>query len=187
MTGRSSSPHIKKSYAGDLRDYNGTGAWSVAEVQARYRKYSELLEVEKPDLPVPMEHREGPVLWVYPIMDEVIKGMERGDAACIALGVDFVEQNDHFVFGKILKSNAARALRRSVLSEEQKSRLRGHIVTMLVSGIVPHEMREYSKLLRVIGIEDQWPRLEQGIPRNNPFAMKFYKILRTAANLPVES
>jgi hypothetical protein len=180
------SPHIR-SYNGDLRDYNGIGDWSVEGVQARYREYAELLRVEEPCLPVPREHRNGLVQWIFPIMDEIIKGIERGDAACIAIGVDFVEQHDLFAFGKILKSNTARALRRSSLTEEQKSRLRTHIVTMLVSGIVPHEMREYSKLLRVIGVEDQWPRLEQGIPANNPYAMRFYRTLRTAANLPVES
>ena len=183
MIRRPNAPHIK-SYIGDLKDYNGTAEWSIEGVQTRYCEYAELLRVDKPCVPVPREHENGAVRWIFPIMDEVIKGIERGDSACIALGVDFVEQNDLFPFGKILKSNTARALRRSSLSEEQKSRLRDHIVTMLVSGIVPHEMREYSKLLRVVGVADHWSRLEKEIPRNNPYAMRFYKILRTAANLP---
>jgi hypothetical protein len=141
MTRRPDSPHIQ-SYDGDLRDYNRTGQWSALSVQSRYRDYCHTLQVDDLHLPTPKEHREGHVVWIYPIMESVIQGIERGDAACIALGVDFVEEDDLFAFGKTLKSNAARSLRRARLTEGQKARLREHIVTMLVSGLIPHEMRE---------------------------------------------
>ena len=183
MTRRAHSPH-RQSCDGDLRDYNGIGEWSVLSVQSRYRDYCNALQVSDPHLPEPMVHREGHVVWIYPIMDSVIQGIQSGDAACIALGVDFVEEDDHFSFGKILKSNAARALRRAHLTESQMARLREHIVTMLVSGIIPHEMREYAKLLRVIGVGDQWQRLERDVPKDNPFAMRFYKVLRAADGFP---
>jgi hypothetical protein len=48
---------------------------------------------------------------------------------------------------------------------------------MLVAGIIPHEFREYYKLLRTIRVADCWPELHDGIPRNNPFAMRFYNAL----------
>jgi len=134
----------------------------------------------------PTETRNADGIWIYPIMDDVIRGIEEEDAACIALGVDFVEEDSLFAFGKILKSNTARALRRARLSDEQKERLRRRIVKMLVSGIVPHEMREYSKLLRVVGVGEYWSRLEREIPRDNPFAMRFYRALRTADGLTAE-
>jgi hypothetical protein len=117
-------------------------------------------------------------------MEDVIQGIEHGDAACIALGIDFVEEDDLFAFGKTLKSNTARSLRRARLTEEQKVRLRKHIVTMLVSGIIPHEMREYAKLLRAIGVGEHWQRLERDVPRDNPFAMRFYRVLRAAEGFP---
>ncbi len=183
MARRLDSPHLQ-SYLGDLRDYNGTGAWSVSAVQSRYRQYCDLLEIRSPRLLEPIEHREGQVLWIYPIMETVIQGIESEDAACIALGVDFVEEDDLFAFGKRLKSNTARSLRRAHLTEEQKSRLRERIVTMLASGIIPHEMREYVKLLRVIGVGEHWPRLERDIPRDNPFAMRFYKVLCAGEGRP---
>jgi hypothetical protein len=178
------SPHLS-SYKEDIRDYNGAGVWTVPAVQARYQQYCDVLQVELPRVLKAQEHREGKILWIYPIMEEVIKGIEENDAACIALGVDFVEEDDFFAFGKTLKSNTARALRRAQLTEEQKERLRERVVTMLVNGIVPHEMREYAKLLRVIGVGEHWPRLEGAIPRDNPFAMRFYRVLRTAEGLPV--
>ena len=99
------------------------------------------------------------------------------------MGVDFVEEDDLFAFGKILKSNTARSLRRARITEEQKGRLRERVVTMLATGIIPHEMREYAKLLRVIGVGKHRPRLERDVPRDNPYAMRFYKALRTAEGL----
>jgi len=55
----------------------------------------------------------------------------------------------------------------------------------LVSGIIPREMREYAKLLRTVGVGEHWPRLERDIPRDNPYAMRFYKSLRSAEGLPI--
>ena len=43
---------------------------------------------------------------------------------------------------------------------------------------------EYAKLLRTIGVGEHWPRLERDIPRDNPYAMRFYKSLRAAERLP---
>lgn len=104
--------------------------------------------------------------------------------ACIQLGVDFVEEDALFPFGPKLKSNTARALRRCPRDETQKSRLRARISTMLALGKIPREMREYAKLLRTIGVGEHWPRLERDIPRDNPYAMRFYRSLRAAEGLP---
>jgi hypothetical protein len=56
---------------------------------------------------------------------------------------------------------------------------------MLVSGIIPREMREYAKLLRTVAVGEHWPRLDCDIPRDNPHAMRFYKSLRAAEGLSV--
>ena len=172
-------------FLGNNRDYNGKGNWSVEAIRTRYLEYCAALQVQSPRSLNSVEFSQGDIHWIYPIMDEVIRGIKEGDFACIALGVDFVEENALFPFGPKLKSNTARALRRSQLSEIQKDRLRERVSTMLVSGIIPHEMREYAKLLRTIGVGEYWSRLERDIPRENPYAMRFYKSLRTAEGLPV--
>ena len=61
----------------------------------------------------PRQSTKGDFTFTHPVMDEVIKGIESGDSACIAIGIEFVEEDQHFAFGKILKSNTARALRRA--------------------------------------------------------------------------
>jgi hypothetical protein len=175
----------REDFSGNVRNYNGDGKWSVEAVQNRYRDYCAAFHVEIHRSLNPSEHSEGDVRWIYPIMNEVIRGIEEDDAACVALGVDFIEEDARFPFGATLKSNTARALRRTSLTELQKTRLRERISTMLISGVIPHEMREYVKLLRTVGVCSQWPRLEREIPRDNPYAMRFYKVLRAAEGLPV--
>jgi hypothetical protein len=174
-----------REFAGNVKNYNGKGRWDVAAVQARYREYCDQFQIEKPLSLVPIEHREGEVVWIFPIMDEVIKGITSGDAACIELGVEFVEEDALFPLGLRLKATTARELRRALLSETQKARLRKRITAMLAIGLIPHEMREYVKLLRKIGVGEYWPLLEREVPRDNPYAMRFYKSLREAEGLTV--
>ncbi len=171
--------------SGDLRNYNRDGRWSVKTVQERYHIYCAALRIQPSRSLTPGEHTEDDVRWVYPVMNEVIRGIDENDPACVALGVDFIEEDARFPFGAALKSNTARALRRAPLSESQKIRLRERIATMLILGHAPREMREYVKLLRKVGVGEQWPRLDQEIPRDNRYSMRFYNVLRAAEGLPV--
>jgi hypothetical protein len=177
------SPHIGD-FSGPLRDFNGTGRWSVVSVQQRYLEYCRTLDVTAPQLPRPREWQEGDHHWIYPIMDSVIEGIRRGDKACVALGVEFIEEPEYFVFGRILKANTARALRGATLSPEQVVRLRARIVNMLLVGDVPHEYHEYSRLLRRIGLGEWWPTIEQQVARENRYVMRYYEYLRKNAVSP---
>jgi len=177
------SPHIRPA-EGNLHDYNGVQRWSIAAVQGRYVQYCRQFNVDEPDIPRPREHTEGKGHWIYPIMESVIAGVEKGDKACIELGVEFIEEEEHFVFGRILKSNTARALRRAQLSPMQTDRLRERIVKMLLSVDVPHEYQQYAKLLRLIGLGNWWPFIEHGVKRDNPYVMRYYEYLR--ANAPID-
>src|SRR5438552_5273000 len=150
-----------------IRDYNGTGWWSADSILERYRRYSQQLGTLLDENLAPRKRIEDGVTWIYPIMDEVIAGIERGDRACIAIGIEFVEEDQGFPFGRILKSNTARALRRAELSQEHVERLRKRVVGMLLVGSVPREFREYSKLLSRIGVGSWWPTIEQQIDREN--------------------
>src|SRR5712664_2337580 len=106
-----------------VRDYNGTGLWSADSILGRYRSYSQQLGILPDENLAPRKHTEGGETWIFPIMDEMIAGIERGDKACIAIGIEFLEEDDqHFPFGRTLKSNTARALRRAKLSQEHVER-----------------------------------------------------------------
>lgn len=158
----------------EIIDYNGTGKWSLNAIQERYATYARQLKVPLPIDLRPREHEERGRHWIYPVMFEVIKGIEGGDRACIELGVEFIEEDARFPFGRIIKSNAARALRRSVLTSEQKERVRNRVAHMLIAEHVPREYREYAKLFRKVGMGRWWTFIEKGANRNNPYVMRHF-------------
>jgi hypothetical protein len=165
-----------------LRDYNGEGPWSREGILARYRAYCRALGIKQPLDLRPQEHREGSVHWVYPLMDPVIRGIEAGDRACIALGVDFIEEDRPFPFGRALKSNTARALRRASLDASQQERVRTRVIAMLLGGNVPREFKQYAKLLRQVGLGDRWSDIERNVSRDNPHVMRWFHYLQQHAH-----
>ncbi len=164
-----------------VRNYNGEGKWSKDEIIRRYSQYClELKVLNRIDLS-PLEHVEGDDKWIYPVMDKVITGIEQGDAACRRIGIEFIEEDRKFTFGKILKSNTARALRRSELTIEEQENIKRRLVSMLIEGNVPHEYKHYVKLLKKIGVGDYWNEIENRINRSNEYVMKYYDYLKDAA------
>ena len=95
----------------------------------------------------------------------------------VEIGIEFIQEDDYFVFGAILKSNTARALRRTSLTSEQQGRIRERLVGMMLSGQVPREWREYKRLLRHVGLGSQWPALEKGVDREKEYVMRYYNYL----------
>ena len=163
----------------EVIDYNGAGGWSRAEICARYSSYAAKGELAPRDL-TPTQHSERDRHWVYPVMMKVIEGIEAGDPACIQIGIEFIEEDAKFAFGKILKSNTARALRRAFLSNEQKRQIRRRVFGMLQAGHVPREYHEYAKLVRKIGFEaSEIPE----VAASNPYATRFYQYFEMAARL----
>ncbi len=172
---RRRSPHIGI-YTGALVDYNGVGIWSAEAIQKRYRQYAEAIGADLSQL-VPVRHTEASRTWVFPLMEQIIKLIEAGDRAAIEIGIEFIQEDDYFVFGAILKSNTARALRRASLTPEQQARIRKRLVDMMLSGQVPREWREYKRLLRLVGLGPLWPVLEDGVDRENKYVMTYYNYL----------
>jgi len=156
-------------------DYNGTGRWSLQAVQQRYIAYAHSLKVSQLLSLTPQMHEHNQRRWIYPVMDKVIKGIEQGDLACIEIGVEFIEEDERMPFGKIMKSNTARALRRTVLTLQQVERIRLRVVCMLIAEHVPHEYHEYAKLLRKVGLGNWWSFIEEQANRDNPYVLRYYK------------
>ena len=161
-----------------LHDYNGSGSWSRAAIQARYDKLARQLQVAEPWELRPHEIVSATNRWVYPIMDCVIEGVGRGDVACIELGVEFIEQDQTFPFGRTLKSNTARALRRVGLTAVQQERVRKRVMEMLIADHTPREYREYAKLARRIGLGEWWGRVQGRLNLANPYFLRYYDYFR---------
>ena len=158
-------------------DYNGQGKWSMVQIRIRYQNYCQQLKINDPqDInPEQIQNLASGKMWIYPVMNKIIDGIEQNDEACKIIGVELVEENTKMPFGRILKSNTARALRRTDLNQNLQARLRKRIISMLIDGNVPHEYKEYAKLLRKIRIDkNDWQIIEQCFPQDNQYTMKYY-------------
>lgn len=158
-----------------VHDYHGIGKWGRDGIDQRYKEYALRSGVRSPADLVPHEHTEGSTHWVYPVMFAVIDAIEAGDAAAIQIGVEFIEEDQTFPFGKIIKSNTARALRRAALTPEQAERIRKRVIQMLLDGHTPHEYQDYAKLLRKVGVGNWWSGVDERVDRSNPYVMRFYR------------
>jgi hypothetical protein len=161
----------------EIIDYNGQGEWASAAILQRYIDYRTQFHVNNTIDLTPQGFTEGNKRWIYAVMDKVIVGIKQGDAACKLIGIEFIEQDQKFPFGKILKSNTARALRQTNLDEEDKERIRNRLVSMLLAGNIPREYQDYAKLLKKIGFEGNREILEARINRSNPYVMKYFNYL----------
>lgn len=166
-----------------VSDYNGEGKWSRKAIIERYQRYADESGVAPRDISPP-EHKQEDCLWVYPVMDEVIEGIKANDPACVRIGIEFIEEDRSFAFGRILKSNTARALRRATLTEEQCERIRRRVFSMLRAGYVPREFRDYAKLVKKIGfhIDDMGH-----VPSTKEHVLRYRKYLEDAATPDVKA
>ena len=172
---RRRSPHIGN-YTGAFVDYNGVGIWFAEAIQKRYTTYADALRATPSRLRL-RRHTENGRTWVYPLMEQIISLIEAGDEPAIEIGIEFIQEDDYFVFGAILKSKTARALRRASLTSKQQTRIREQLVGMMLSAQVPREWREYKRLLRHVGLGLLWPSLEIGVNRENEYVMRYYNYL----------
>ena len=177
-------------------DADGIGKWSRAEIGRRYHAYCREFRCSPRDIDFELAgpyygdrgwlnyYRDGPL--IMPVIRQVIEGIERNDPACIEIGVELIEEDARFAFGKLMKAYVANALRRAAacLSETQKRRIRERVVNLLVKGIVPHEMRQYARLVKRIGSGPQavfLAELHQHLtaigPAANPYALRFVRYL----------
>jgi hypothetical protein len=161
-----------------LRDYNGSGRWSRKSILAYYDQLARRLRVAVPLDLRPMESVSADIQRVYPVMDRIIEGIGRGDVACIEIGVEFIEEDQTFPFGKRLKSNAARALRRAELTSRQKERIRKRVMEMLIAGYTPHEYRQYAKLARKIGLGEWWAQAQGRVDLTRPYVRRYHDYFR---------
>jgi hypothetical protein len=156
-------------------DYNGTGLWTVEKIISRYCIYVKRYRIASPRDIKPVVHVRGEKQWVYPVMDRVIEGIEHGDLACAEIGIEFIEEDASFRFGKTLKSNTARALRRAALTDEQKEQIRIRVVAMLKAGYLPREYVQYAKLARKIGLGNLLHKIKDELPVDNPWVQHYYR------------
>ena len=161
-----------------IRDYNGQGRWSRESILRRFESYSKTFGTTVDKLES-RSHEEGLGKRIYPLIEAVIDGIEKQDPACIELGIELIEDNDPMPFGKILKSNAARGLRRSAdkLTEDQRRRIRKRVGDMLITQYMPREFVQYVKLARTINFKEEISRVKSEADLDNRWVAHYLERL----------
>ena len=144
---------------------------------SRYREFARQFRI--PAAAVISEIEAGTPTHV--VLYRVIAAAEAGDAACVELLVEFIQEDRGMKFGRIYKSSAARALRRAALNYGQEDRIRRRVVKMLIAGTLGREFKEYAKLLRRVGLGEWLPVIEREAPVENPWVARYVRYFRLHA------
>ena len=161
----------------EVRDYNGQGKWTGDEILNRYSIYCNDLNIlESIDL-LPSTYTNQDVKWIQPVMYKVIYGIEKGDEACKLIGIEFIEEDQKSAFNRSIKIETVRALRRAKLDEKDKDRIRSRLIDLILASRIPHQYREYAKLLKKVGIGDRLEEIREKANKDNPTIMKVIQSL----------
>ena len=133
-------------------DYNREEEWAPEAVAARYATYCVLYGWPCQRVLAAPVFEDAGTRRIWPIMKVVNAGINEGDAACTAIGIDFICDSRSFPFGMTLKSNTARALRKATLTQRQQDRIRERVAAMLLEDYLPQEYKFYVRLFRRTGL-----------------------------------
>ncbi len=115
------------------------------------------------------------------VLGRVMTAADAGVAACVELLVEFIPEDRKMFAGKGYSASAARTLKRAALNYGQEDRIRRRVVKMLLAGNVPHEFKEYAKLLRRVGLGEWGPVIEREAPVENPWVARYVRYFRLHA------
>jgi hypothetical protein len=163
----------------EVRDYNGQGKWISDEILKRYSVYCNDLNILESINLLPSIHTDHDVQWIYPVMYKVIQGIEKGDQACKLIGIEFIEEDQKSAFNRHIKVDTLRALRRANLDQKDKDRIRSRLIDLILSSRIPHQYREYAKLLKKVGFGDRLEEIQEKANKDNPTIMKVIRSLMT--------
>jgi hypothetical protein len=86
-------------------------------------------------------------------VSKVAQAIKHGDRSAVAIGYSLLMEDPHLPFGKILKSNIARALKHHIelLNEHEKLGLAGKTAELLSLQFCPREVEDYCRLVKKMG------------------------------------
>jgi hypothetical protein len=86
-------------------------------------------------------------------VSKVAQAIKQGDRSAVVLGYSLLMADPHLPFGKILKSNLARALKHHIelLTEHEKLGLADKTARLLSLPFCPREVEDYCRLVKRMG------------------------------------
>ncbi len=87
--------------------------------------------------------------------------MPLSDLGCAELGIEFIQTNDSFDFGRPSNQTSRVPCDARLLSNSKRKEFGGRVIEMLDTGYLPREFRQYAKLARKLGLREFLPRIKQ--------------------------
>ncbi len=135
----------------------------ASRLNPRERMEHQLLDMLGPRLRGyrPPDEHEHPAIWVGQMFGRVKAAVAAGDTQAISLACELIERDPMLPFGKLIKSNLARALKKQLASitASERGQVLCATAKLLNQEYAPRELEDYCKLIR------KFPRAEVALAR----------------------
>jgi hypothetical protein len=121
---------------------------------------------------LPQPAQDHPGIWVAQLFDRVRSAIADGDKVAVSIACDLIAQDPHLPFGKLVKSDLSRALRKrpEFLLEVERRQLIEATVKLLAIEFAPRELEDYAKLVAKLPREEYIALVESCQTRNQKAA-----------------
>lgn len=108
---------------------------------------------------LPADGHENPAIWVGQTFGRVKSAVAAGDTQAISLACELIKLDPMLPFGKLIKSDLARALKKQVskISASERTQVLSAAATLLSQEFAPRELEDYCKLIK------KFPRAEAAL------------------------
>ena len=98
---------------------------------------------------MPSEKIDHKGVWGGRVLDNLTKGIKNSEQSAIDLGCELIAKDEKYIFGKIIKSNIARALKNNTkyISTYQQQQIFRVTLKLLGMEYFPRETEDYCKLV----------------------------------------
>ncbi len=98
----------------------------------------------------PADGHENPAVWLSHTFLLVRAAIARGDTVAVSLACELIEQDPKLPFGKLIKSDLARALKKQVglLVPSERAQVLRAVAKLLNQEYAPRELEDYCKLAK---------------------------------------
>ena len=109
-----------------------------------------------------------PGIWVSSLFQNIRKAICLGDETAIAIACELIHCDPRLPFGKLIKSDLARALKKrsEKLGSEERAQIMEVTIRLLTMSYAPRELEDYVKLIRKLPREEYISRTVSIQPQN---------------------
>jgi hypothetical protein len=117
----------------------------------------------------PKNDIDHPALWIDGLFREIQLSIRSSDKMAIELACEFILKDPFLPFGKLIKSNLARELKKNfgIIPKKERSKIISTALKLLAMDFAPRELEDYAKLVAKFPKEEWFDDLEKISFRNN--------------------